>query len=119
MDERKDARTEGGTWATLNALPHSTNSGGIKIDPFKSVLSVGIPLTNGQCRMYTDQSQQFTLNFGSGDLNIMVRVSDIFELYFTCRYILIRSVVYLSSVLKGYQVLFCLRSCTVDIPHPV
>ena len=35
MDERKDARTDGRTdrrtWATLNALPHSTNSGGIKI----------------------------------------------------------------------------------------
>ena len=35
MDERKDARTDGQTdgrtWATLNALPHSTNSGGIKI----------------------------------------------------------------------------------------
>ena len=34
MDERKDARTDGQTdgrtWATLNALPHSTNSGGIK-----------------------------------------------------------------------------------------
>ena len=30
MDERKDARTDGRTWATLNALPHSTNSGGIK-----------------------------------------------------------------------------------------
>ena len=33
MDERKDARThartDGRTWATLNALPHSTNSGGI------------------------------------------------------------------------------------------
>ena len=35
MDERKDARTDGQTdgrtWATLNALPHSTNSGGIKM----------------------------------------------------------------------------------------
>ena len=31
MDKRKDARTDGRTWATLNALPHSTNSGGIKI----------------------------------------------------------------------------------------
>ena len=31
MDERKDARTDGRTWATLNALPHSTNSGGIKM----------------------------------------------------------------------------------------
>ena len=36
MDERKDAhgrtdrRTDGWTWATLNALPHSANSGGIK-----------------------------------------------------------------------------------------
>ena len=30
MDERKDARTDGRTWATLNALPHSTKSGGIK-----------------------------------------------------------------------------------------
>ena len=29
MDERKDARTDGRTWATLNALPHSANSGGI------------------------------------------------------------------------------------------
>ena len=34
MDERKDARTDGQTdgrtWATLNALPHSTNSEGKK-----------------------------------------------------------------------------------------
>ena len=37
MDERKNARThartdgqtDGRTWATLNALPHATNSGGI------------------------------------------------------------------------------------------
>ena len=38
MDERRDARThartdgqtDGRTWATLNALPHSSNGGGIK-----------------------------------------------------------------------------------------
>ena len=32
MDERRDARTDGRTWATLNALPHSSNGGGIKIN---------------------------------------------------------------------------------------
>ena len=35
MDERTEGHTEGHTdgrtWATLNALPHSTNGGGIKI----------------------------------------------------------------------------------------
>ena len=36
MDGQKDARTDGRTWATLNALPHSTNSGGIKITPVVS-----------------------------------------------------------------------------------
>ena len=44
MDERKDARThtrtdgqtDGRTWATLNALRHSTNSGGIKYKAFKT-----------------------------------------------------------------------------------
>ena len=31
MDARTDGQTDGRTWATLNALPHSTNSGGIKM----------------------------------------------------------------------------------------
>ena len=30
MDERTEGRTDEQTWATLNALPHSTNGGGIK-----------------------------------------------------------------------------------------
>ena len=29
MHARTDGQTDGRTWATLNALPHSTNSGGI------------------------------------------------------------------------------------------
>ena len=55
MDERKDARThartdgrtDGRTWATFNALPHSTNSGGIT----KNVLTVDpIPMVVGVCK---------------------------------------------------------------------
>ena len=42
MDERTDARTDGQTdgrtWATLNALPNSTNGGGIKNDSNRIVI---------------------------------------------------------------------------------
>ena len=63
MDEQKDARTDGQTdgrtWATLNALPHSTNSGGIKRKIITSVLGATVlPAKSDSDFMFCLQSYQ-------------------------------------------------------------
>ena len=48
MDERTEGRTHGRTLATLNALPHSTNGGGIKIDFSETIAACDLKV--GRCR---------------------------------------------------------------------
>ena len=58
MDERTDARTDGQTWATLNALPHSTNGGGINIS------STSGPITMKFYQKHHWDGEKAALGFG-------------------------------------------------------